>query len=255
MRWKTALAQFLFLCGFLALWELVARMEWVETEELPAFSTVLPVLWELLGNADFLNHAGITAVRVAAAFVITAPIAVSVGFLLGEKLHLGAVLNPVIHFVLAVPQSVFLPVFILAFGLGFVEKLAFGITHIFFVVVVNTVAAVRAVPKSHVTAARSFGASSNQIYAKIYLPAMLPLVVTGLRLGMIFNIIGILLAEMYASKAGIGMQIFAWGERYEVSSLMAGIVIVSVATIAVNEVMRLWEARVGRWQQSALMAS
>jgi NitT/TauT family transport system permease protein len=92
-----------------------------------------------------------------------------------------------------------------------------------------------------------FGATRAQIYTRIYLPAMLPLVITGLRLGMIFCIIGVLLAEMYASRHGVGRLIFTWGESYMVPELLAGVLLVSVLTIAINEVMRLAEMRVSRF--------
>jgi NitT/TauT family transport system permease protein len=75
---------------------------------------------------------------------------------------------------------------------------------------------------------------------------MLPLVLTGLRLGMIFCIIGVLLTEMYASRYGIGHRIFGWGEAYQVPQLIAGVIIVSVLTIIVNEAMRLLEVRAAR---------
>ena len=248
MRGKAAFSQILFLIGLLAAWEGASRFGIADAELLPPFSTVIGVLWELIGDAKFLGHAGDTLVRVVVAFAIGAPVAISCGFLLGEKLHFGEIVNPVIHFVLAVPQSVFLPIFILAFGIGFLEKVVFGITHVFFVVVVNTIAAVRAVSRQQVLVTRSFGATPTQIYLKVYLPAMLPLVTTGLRIGMIFTVIGVLLAEMYGSRSGIGLLIFQWGESYEVPELMAGIVVVSVGTILLNEAMRLWEAHVGRWQ-------
>jgi NitT/TauT family transport system permease protein len=82
---------------------------------------------------------------------------------------------------------------------------------------------------------------------------MAPHVITGLRVGMIFNIIGILLAEMYASQSGLGMLLLRWSESYEVNQLMAATIFISVVTILINEAMRLWEAGVGRWQ-SARMA-
>lgn len=132
------------------------------------------------------------------------------------------------------------------FGIGFFEKVVFGITHAYFVIVINTFAAVRSVPAPYVVAARSFGATPTQIYLRIYLPAMLPLVLTGLRLGMIFCIIGVLLTEMYASRYGIGHRIFGWGEAYQVPQLIAGVIIVSVLTIIVNEAMRLLEVRAAR---------
>ncbi|MBI2371459.1 MAG: ABC transporter permease [Deltaproteobacteria bacterium] len=250
---RTALAgQLLFVGAVLAGWEAVSQWRWVDPSLLPPFSAVIQILWVFLRDGAFLADLQVTGVEVLTAFVIAAPLAISTGFLLGEKLHWGEVVNPVIHVVLAVPQSIFLPIFILAFGIGFLEKVIFGITHAYFVIVVNTVAAVRAIPAPLVVAARSFGATPVQIYTRIYLPAMLPLVVTGLRLGMIFNIIGVLLAEMYASRHGIGRLIFSWGEAFQIRELLAGILLVSVATIALNEVMRLWEARVGRWRSATL---
>jgi len=252
MRRQALIGQFLFLVGFLALWEAASRTQLVDPADLPPFSVVIAELWRLMGEQRFLDNAWVTLVRVTVAFAIGAPLAVTVGFVLGEKLHMGEIFNPVVHFLLGVPQSIFLPVFILIFGIEFMQKVVFGITHIFFVVVVNTVAAVHAVPKSHVLAARSFGATPTQIYLRVFLPSMLPLVVTGLRLGMIFNILGVLLAEMYASRSGLGLLLFTWGENYNVPPLMAAIVLISVATIAVNELMRVWESRVGRWQAAQL---
>ena len=99
-----------------------------------------------------------------------------------------------------------------------------------------------------------FGATRVQLYTRIYLPAMLPLVLTGLRLGMVLCIIGVLLAEMYASRHGIGRRIFNWGEGYQVPELLAGIVLVSILTIAVNEAMRLAELRVARFHVRASAA-
>jgi NitT/TauT family transport system permease protein len=79
---------------------------------------------------------------------------------------------------------------------------------------------------------------------------MAPQVVTGLRLGMIFDIIGILLAEIYASRSGLGVLLLRWGESYAVDKLMATTVLISVATILINELMRIWETRVGRWRHA-----
>ena len=73
------------------------------------------------------------------------------------------------------------------------------------------------------------------------------MILTGLRLGMIFCILGVILAEMYASRRGIGRLLFSWGEGYQVPELLAGILLVSALTVAVNEAMRLAELRVARF--------
>jgi ABC-type nitrate/sulfonate/bicarbonate transport system permease component len=235
-------------------WELAARLVVVDADLLPPVSTVAAILWRFLHDPAFIADLELTAGEVAVAFLIAAPLAISTGFLLGERLHLAETFNPIVHFILAVPQSIFLPVFILAFGIGFLEKVLFGVTHAYFVIVVNSFAAVRSIPRPLVAAARVFGATRTQIYTRIYLPAMLPLILTGLRLGIVLCIIGVLLAEMYASRRGIGRLIFTWGEGYQIPELLAGIMLVSVLTIAINETMRLAELRVGRFYARASAA-
>jgi ABC-type nitrate/sulfonate/bicarbonate transport system permease component len=235
-------------------WELASRLVLVNAELLPPPSEVGAILLRLLQDPRFVADLGLTASEVGVAFIVAAPLAISTGFLLGERLHLAQTFNPIVHFILAVPQSVFLPVFILAFGIGYFEKVLFGITHAYFVILVNSFAAVRSIPIPLVAAARVFGATPTQIYTRIYLPAMLPLILTGLRLGMIFCIIGVLLAEMYASRHGIGRLIFSWGEAYQVPELLAGILLISVLTIVVNEAMRFAELHVGRFNARASTA-
>lgn len=235
-------------------WELASRLVLVNAELLPPPSEVGAILLRLLQDPRFVADLGLTASEVGVAFIVAAPLAISTGFLLGERLHLAQTFNPIVHFILAVPQSVFLPVFILAFGIGYFEKVLFGITHAYFVILVNSFAAVRSIPIPLVAAARVFGATPTQIYTRIYLPAMLPLILTGLRLGMIFCIIGVLLAEMYASRHGIGRLIFSWGEAYQVPELLAGILLISVLTIVVNEAMRFAELHIGRFYARASTA-
>lgn len=229
-----------------AAWEAVARLHWVDTSLLPPFSEVLQVLWRLAQDAGFRGALAVTAQEVAVAFALVAPIAVLSGFLIGESPILGRIFNPVLQLVMSIPQSIFLPVFILAFGIGFLEKVVFGMSLGFFVIASTTVAAVYSVPAGLVRAALAFGASRRQIYTHVYLPAMLPLIVSGLRIGLIFCITGVLLAEMYAAQNGIGRLIFAWGESFQLPQLLAGVVLVAVVTVALNELMRLLERGVSR---------
>ena len=223
------------------IWEGLTRLGVVDQSLLPPFSMVAVILWHLVEDPGFRSDLGITSIEIAVAFLVSVPIAIGTGFYLAERRRHADSFTPLLYTALAVPQSVFLPIFILAFGIGFFEKVLFGITHAYFVIVINTFAAARSVPAPFVLAARAFGATRRQIYFQIYMPAMLPLVLTGLRLGMIACIIGVLLTEMYASRWGVGRRIFGWGEAYQVPQLLAGVLLISVLTILVNESMRLFE--------------
>jgi len=243
MRFRVHAVQAIFLACFLAVWELATRVGNVDPDVLPAFSTVLRTLAELVRTDAFLSNTAVTTTRVLLAFIIGAPLAILAGFYAGERTALNARLAQPLNVLVAVPQSMLLPMFILIFGVGNVQKVVFGITHIFFVLMLTTIAAVQSVPVNLVVAARSFGATSTEIYRRIYLIAMLPLLVSGLRLAIIFDVIGILLAEMYASQSGIGFLMMRWGEDYRMKELMAAVLLISVATIAFNEIMRMWETR------------
>jgi NitT/TauT family transport system permease protein len=145
---------------------------------------------------------------------------------------------PALHLLLSIPKSIFLPIFIFAFGIGFLQKVIFAVTLAFFIVVLSGIAAARSVPAGLTTAARSFGATRAQIYLRIYLPAMEPLILEGMRMGLIFTVTGVLLAEMYGSPRGIGRVIFAWGEMFRMRELLAGVLLVVLITILCNEALR-----------------
>ena len=235
---------------FLGAWQGASASGLADPDLLPPFSQVAATAARLLLDPLFLANAGDTLLRVVTAFLIGAPLAVSFGLFVAERSRLEGLVSPVFHFIMAVPQSIFLPIFIFLFGIGFGQKVIYGITHILFVVTVTSIAAAKQVPASYVVAARSFGWGEADIYRRVYLPAMAPVIATGLRLGLIFNIIGVLLAEMYASRSGLGVLIFRWGESADSRKTMAAIFIVSCTTILANEMMRLFERRVAGWRQA-----
>jgi ABC-type nitrate/sulfonate/bicarbonate transport system permease component len=236
--WLVRLAPLVLLALLAALWETASRLGWTDPRLLPPFSDVVRVLAGLLQDARFRGDLGVTLSEIAVAFAIVGPLGLAVGFFLGESLPAYRMFAPALHLLLSIPKSIFLPVFIFAFGIGFLQKVIFAVTLAFFIVVLNGIAAARSVPDGLTTAARSFGASRAQIYLQIYLPAMEPLIIEGLRMGLIFTVTGVLLAEMYGSPRGIGRVIFAWGEMFRMPELLAGVLLVVIVTVICNEVLR-----------------
>jgi NitT/TauT family transport system permease protein len=233
----------------LAAWELVSRAGWVPAALLPPPSVVLGVLAELLQRPSVWLAIGVTAGEVLAAFVIALPLGVLVALVLSENRFWGAVFKPVFQFLFSIPKSVFLPMFILAIGIGIPQKIAYGVFSMIFIVVISVGAAVESVRDSHVLVARCYGATRAQVFRHVYLPSMLPALLETMRLGMIFNFTGVILAEMYVSQVGIGKLIGTWGENYQLPQLLAGIVLVSAAAVLFNESIRAVENRYGHWRQ------
>ena len=237
--------------GLVLLWELLVRRGVLDASLTPAPSVVLDALLKLARRPEVLTSLGVTAWEVLAAFLIAAPAGLLFGILLVEIPFLGSLFRPLINFLFGVPKSVFLPVFILIFGVTIPQKIAFGVFTTVFVTIMGGIAAVESVPRELVTVSRVYGASRWQVVREIYLPAMAPILLESARLGMIFNITAVLLCEIYGARDGIGYRIASWGENLQMPQLYAALVIVAVAAIAVNAILRAVELRFGFWRETA----
>jgi len=235
--------------GLLALWEALVRLGRLDAALAPAPSTILDSLQGLLRRPEVLTSLGVTAWEVLAAFLIALPLGLGLGFTLAEVPALGGLFRPLVNFLFGVPKSIFLPVFILVFGVSIPQKIAFGVFTTIFVLIVGGVAAVQSVPRELVTVSRVYGASRWQVVREIYLPAMAPILLESARLGMVFNITAVLLCEIYGARDGIGYRIAAWGENLQMPQLYAALVLVAAAAVAVNEALRRVEARLGFWRE------
>jgi NitT/TauT family transport system permease protein len=235
--------------GLLALWEGLARAGRLDAALAPPPSAILDALAGLLRRPEVLASLGVTAWEVLAAFLVAVPVGLGIGFVLAEVPALGALFRPLVNFLFGVPKSIFLPVFILMFGVSVPQKIAFGVFTTIFVLIVGGVAAVQSVPPELVAVSRAYGANRWQIAREIYLPAMAPILLESARLGMVFNITAVLLCEIYGARDGIGYRIAAWGENLQMPQLYAALVIVAAAAVAVNETLRIAEVRLGAWRQ------
>lgn len=231
-------------------WEGLARLGWVDAGLAPAPTTIARALAGLAVRPEVLASLAVTAWEVAAAFLIAVPAGFLIGFTLAEVRLAGALFRPLINFLFGVPKSIFLPVFILVFGVSIPQKIAFGVFTTVFVTIMGGIAAVESVPRELITVSRVYGASRLQIIREIYVPAMAPILLEAARLGMIFNITAVLLCEIYGARDGIGYRIAAWGENVQMPPLYAALVLVAAAAVAVNEALRLAEARLGSWRQA-----
>jgi len=231
-----------------ALWEALSRSAIVNPRLLPAASDTLAMLGQLLQRASVRNDLVVTASEVLTAFALAVPFGAMVGFLIAENRYFAEVVKPLLFFAFSIPKSIFLPMFILVFGVGFAQKVGFGFFSTIFIVIMSTTTAVEQVKVEYLTIARSYGATSAQTALRVYLPSMLPVLLEALRISMIFNLTGVILAEMYASRDGIGHQIASWGENFQMKQLLAGVVMIATIAIAFNEGVRWVETRCSHWR-------
>lgn len=247
-RWTISLGRIAIVLAMLGLWEALSRLGIVNPRLLPPASETLGALAELLQRSSVRNDLAVTATEVLAAFALAVPVGGLIGFLIAENRYFAEVAKPLLFFAFSIPKSIFLPMFILVFGVGFSQKVGFGFFSTIFIVIMSTTTAVESVKLEYLTVARSYGATRAQTAWRVYLPSMLPVLLEALRISMIFNLTGVILAEMYASRDGIGHQIATWGENFQMKQLLAGVVMVAAIAIAFNEIIRWVETRCSHWR-------
>ncbi len=232
----------------LAAWEALPRLGIVNPRLLPPLSDVLTMLADILGRPQVQEAILVTAAEVLVAFIIAVPLGAAIGVAVAENDYLGQVLKPMLFYVFSIPKSIFLPMFILVFGIGFEQKVAYAAFSTVFVVIMSATAAVESVRADHVLVARSYGATRTQILTRVYVPSMMPVLLEALRISMIFNFTGVMIAEMYASRTGIGHLIANWGENFQMRQLFAGVILLAAVAILFNETVRALEARCSTWR-------
>ena len=247
-RIQLILIRLLLLALVLGAWEVLPRNGIVNPILLPPLGDVLRVLVDLLGRPQVHEAILVTAAEVIVAFVIAVPLGAAIGVLAARATISAQIFKPMLFYVFSVPKSIFLPMFILMFGIGFQQKVAYAAFSTLFIVIMSATAAVESVRADHVLVARSYGATRMQILTRVYVPSMMPVLLEALRISMIFNFTGVMIAEMYASRTGIGHLISNWGENFQLPQLFAGVILLAVVAIAFNETVRALEHRYSVWR-------
>jgi NitT/TauT family transport system permease protein len=181
--------------------------------------------------------------------VIVIPLAVGLGMLIGRNPKL-RVLDEIANVGMTIPQPIFLPILFIILGSNFFEIVIFGVTHALFVIVVNSAASTRSVPPSYDQLAKLYGTKTFDLYRKIYFPFMVPVILQGIRLGLIFCVAGVMLAEMYAGNGGFGKDILYWGSSFVLPDLLAGIIVVGASTVIINGLFHMLERRGASWRNA-----
>ena len=241
------LARLAVMIGLFALWEIAARV-WIDPTFLSPPSRVLASLGDLFDTKGIPAALRITFWELAVAFAISVVIGLAVGLAVGLSRFSNRSLMPIILLLYGTPQITILPLFILYFGIGPPSKIAFGVSHGIFPIIVTIVAGVQNIKPILMTAAHSMGASRWQIFRWVIFPHMIPSFFAGMRLGMTGVLLGVLLAELYVSTAGIGYFTQLFTQAFEPTKLLGLVSVLAAMAIALNEIVRRAEVYFGRWR-------
>jgi ABC-type nitrate/sulfonate/bicarbonate transport system permease component len=229
------------------LWEIAARF-WIAPMFLSPPSKVIASLGALFDTRNVPQALQVTFWELAVAFAMSVVIGLVVGLAVGLSRFSNRSFMPIILLLYGTPQVTILPLFILYFGIGPPSKIAFGVSHGIFPIIVAIVAGVQNIKPILMTAARSMGASRWQIFRWVIFPHMIPSFFAGMRLGMTGVLLGVLLAELYVSTAGIGYFTQLFTQNFDPTKLLGLISVLAAMAIVLNEIVRRAEVHFGRWR-------
>ena len=228
------------------LWEVAGRM--IDSILIPPLSKIGAAWWKILLSGKLLANLSLSLWTLAAGFFLAVFIGILIGVLMGRFRGVEHFLDLYVNALMSAPTTAFVPVLILWFGLGVESRIAVVFQFAVFVIIINTMTGVKQVDGTFVEMARSFGAKEREVFFKILLPAALPAIMAGVRLGMGRAVKGMVTAEMLLTLTGIGGMIMQYGSAFATDSLFAVILtILLVAMITMKLVQRV-DQRLTGWK-------
>jgi len=238
--------------GFLALWSLasglVVLLRLFNPIFLPGPWVVVGAVLELAGKGQLWAHVAATLERVVLGFATGALLALGLGLAAGGVRPLRNVVEPIVELLRPIPPLAMLPLFIVWVGIGETSKVGFITYATFFPMFLTTVHAVRQIDPLLLRAAQSLGARRLQLFVRVILPAALPDIMTGLRLGVALAFFVIVISEFIAAEHGLGFLINDGRNFFLVPQMLGAAILLGLLGYAGSGLVRLLERRLLRWQ-------
>ncbi len=236
-RWSAARVRLATLLAVFGAWEIVARSGWLYQDVVPPLEAIGVAFARMLVDAPTWRHLAVTAWEVGAGFAIGFAAGAAFGLVCGARRVFGAAVAPYVDGLAAAPKIIFLPIAMLLLGTGIGSKVALGALSAFFPVAINTAAGLRQLNPVYARVGRSFRLSAWRMASRVYLPALRESLVTSMRLGFGLAVVGVLLAEIKLSSAGLGFLANDDYNQFRIADLYAVILLIFILAVGINGLM------------------
>lgn len=230
-------------------WEAAARSENVYL--FPPLSSILVAWVELVRSGQLIRSLLVSLQALTLGFLLSVAVGIPVGLLMGRYRRLEAFLDLYMTALLAIPIISFIPLLVIAFGLGLHSRVWIVFLFAFVIIAINTKAGVRNVDPTLTEMARSFGARERDLFMKIIVPAALPMIMAGLRLGMGRAVVGMITSEVVLAVVGIGAILMSFGASFDTPALFATILTVILLAVAALSLIQNVDRRITPWRVSS----
>ena len=244
-HWTAAVS----LAAAILTWYLISHYGGLQPFILPTPEQVAVRFWKVLIDGSLLLHTGVTLTEILLGLLTGTVAAVVLGYAVAKSRMFERLVAPYLVASQAVPIVAIAPLLVIWFGPGMFSKVLICALIVFFPVLVNTVVGLRAVPRPLHDLMRSLRATRGQILSKLEVPAALPILLGGLRIGATLSVIGAVVGELVGADKGLGFLInFARGQYYT-DLVFVGVFTLVALALALYGVVTLLEKKLLSWQE------
>lgn len=236
----------------LIFWDIAVQAGWLREAFFPRPSTIWTNLLKLLANGSLQMHFFATIKRIWWTFLLAAVPGIIIGLVMGlfKKIH--SAIDPVISLIYPIPSVLFLPLAAMLLGLGEMTIIIVSAITAFFLIVLNTAAGVKNMDNTLLAAGVNFGAKGWKLFVKVILPASLPFIFTGLRLGLGFVLIVVVAAEIVATKVGLGALLWLSWQIFRIQDMYVSLLVLSLIGLIVTYGLEWLGDRLMPWRKDIL---
>lgn len=230
------------------LWEVVARLVVKNPLFFAPLTAVFDRTLELWRTHELQIHMWTSFQEFLLGFLLASSVGILFGVLMASSVTMRDFFDPWVSMLYSTPIIALGPLFILWFGIGISSKIAVIFVVVVFPVLINTFAGLANTEPNLIEVARSFGSSPSQIFTKVRFPAALPFIIVGLRLGVARGLVGVVVAELFGAKDGLGWLIMISAQTFDTAGLFAGVFILAASGVITVEILKWMERRLAPWR-------
>src|SRR5215467_5299816 len=226
---------------FIAIWQYIAFRRLMPELFLPGPTDIGAAFGAYIAKGQIWNDIWVSGQELVLGFLLAILIGLPLGMAMGWYRRVSMALDPFVTFFNAIPRVSLTPLLIICFGIN--SKLAVVFLGAVFAILINSAVGVRNLDPALIKAARSFGASDLQLFRTIVLPGSVPNILAGFRLGLAHALTGVVVAELIAAQAGIGLMMATAGATFQTSKVFVGLVIIAATGVLITNVFARIEQR------------
>lgn len=234
--------------AFFAVWEALPRLGLIDPLFLPPFSTTVRTLFDLTLSGKLLLHVLVSLQRSLVGFGLAVLIAVPLGFLMGWYSRFERYTDLLMQSLRNTSTFALLPIFLLLLGLGEASKIAIIFYGASWQLLMNTITGVKSVDPIYIKAAKSMGVTDRDLFRKVILPASIPSIVVGARMGAKIALMVVIAAEMIGAKTGLGFFIQNAQFNFMIPEMYAGILTLAILGLTINYLLVWFEKKTTYWK-------